>query len=104
MKNIFFTLCIGLCSTLCVACSDRTSGTKSYNEGINVIPQPQTLVQHQGRFALKNGLVIGAATPETKQVAQYFADKMAQASGYAIFVKDRGDISLVLDQSVGGRR
>lgn len=102
MKNIFYTLCAGLFLTFCIACGDGTSETQSYNEGINIIPQPQTLVQHQGRFALKNGLVLGASTPETKRVAQYFADKMARASGYAVFVKDRGDISLVLDQSSEG--
>lgn len=104
MKNIVFALCVGLSLSLCVSCGGGASGheQRSYNEGINVIPLPQTLVPQQGRFVLKNGLVLGASTPKAKHVAQYFADKIAQASGYTVFVKDQGDISLVLDGTIVG--
>lgn len=103
MRNVIFTFCAGLSLSFCISCVEPSvHEQKSYNEGINVIPLPQTLILQSGRFVLKNGLVLGASTPRSKHVAQYFADKIAQASGYAVSVKEHGDISLILNDSIVG--
>ena len=70
---------------------------KVYNQGINVIPAPQSLVQHDGYFKLGNGTSFGAASPEAKTIAEFFAAKMRTATGYNIQVGEKGNITLNLD-------
>lgn len=102
MKNLLPVLCAGAMLTLFTACGESQSVSKPYNEGINIIPMPQTLTPQQGSFRLKGSTAIGAATPETKKVAEYFAAKMQQATGYNIAVKDKGQIALTLDAAAPG--
>ena len=99
MKNVLATICAGM--TLCVltSCGGPQGEVKSYNLGINVIPAPQSLVQHEGYFRIGNGTSIGATTPEARTIAEFFAAKMKTATGYEIAVADKGDISLVLSDA-----
>ena len=62
---------------------------KAYNEGIHVIPQPVELTQTaDGLFTLPKDVAIVISGDELKPVAEFFADRMAGATGYDITVKD----------------
>ena len=79
--------------TACGASGEK----KSYNEGVNVIPAPASLIVGNGEFSLKESTKIGAAAPEAKKVAEYFVEKMERSTGYDLDVEDSGDIRLTLD-------
>ena len=49
MKTIL-SICAGAALCLLVSCSGEQAQTLPYNQGINVIPMPQSLVQHDGYF------------------------------------------------------
>lgn len=99
MKSILSAVCAGLALTFVASCNPKGE-VKSYNEGINIIPMPQSITQGQGKFFLSGKTVIGAQTPELKTVAEYFASKMSHSTGYGIKVSDKGSVSLVLDSSL----
>ena len=100
MKNYFSTLCAGVALTFLASCGGQQGEVKPYNEGINIIPMPQNLVQNQGVFKLSSGTSFGATTDEAKTVAEFFAAKMRNATGYNISVSDKGDITLTLDSAL----
>lgn len=100
MKNYFSTLCAGVALTFLASCGGQQGEVKPYNEGINIIPMPQNLVQNQGVFKLSSGTSFGATTDEAKTVAEFFAAKMRNATGYNISVSDKGDITLTLDATL----
>lgn len=101
MKNNHFTnLCAGLSLSILMACSGPAGEVKPYNEGINIIPMPQTLVQQEGTFKLSGSTSFGASTPEAKTVAEYFAAKMNRSTGFNIKVADSGNITLNIDPSL----
>ena len=100
MKNYFSTLCAGVALTFLASCGGQQGEVKPYNEGINIIPMPQNLVQNQGVFKLSSGTSFGATTDEAKTVAEFFAAKMRNATGYNISVSDKGDITLTLDAAL----
>ena len=99
-KNQITTLCASASLAFLMACSGQVGETKSYNQGINIIPMPQTLVQQQGAFKLSSSTKIAATTPEAKTVAEYFVSKMNRATGYNISVAESGEISLNMDPSL----
>lgn len=101
MKNNHFTnLFAGLSLSMLMACSGPAGEVKPYNEGINIIPMPQTLVQQEGTFKLSGSTSFGASTPEAKTVAEYFAAKMNRSTGFNIKVADSGNITLNIDPSL----
>lgn len=101
MKNNHFTnLCAGLSLSMLMACSGPAGEVKPYNEGINIIPMPQTLVQQEGTFKLSGSTSFGTSTPEAKTVAEYFAAKMNRSTGFNIKVADSGNITLNIDPSL----
>lgn len=100
MKNYFSTLCAGVALTFLASCGGQQGEVKPYNEGINIIPMPQNLVQNQGVFKLSSGTSFGATTDEAKTVAEFFAAKMRNATGYNISVSDKGNITLTLDAAL----
>ena len=100
MKNHLLTFCASASFSLLVACSGQPGEVKSYNEGINIIPMPQSLVQQQGAFRLSGSTSLGAASPEAKTIAEFFAAKMRTATGYDITVGESGNITLKLDESL----
>ncbi|MDO4163851.1 MAG: family 20 glycosylhydrolase [Bacteroides sp.] len=96
MKNLISALCATMLLAFSTSCGNQAA-MKSYNEGINIIPMPQTLTVLQGSFKLTGSTSIGATTDESKAVATYFADKMNRSTGYDITVEDKGSIMLVLE-------
>ena len=96
-KNFLATLCIGASLGLLTACGSATGEVKPYNEGINIIPMPQSLVQQDGFFKLSSGTKFGVTSPEAKTIAEFFAAKMSQSTGYQITVAEQGNITLTLN-------
>ena len=99
-KNHFTALCASASLAVLMACSGQVGEPKTYNQGINIIPMPQTLVQQQGSFLLSSSTKIAATTPEAKTVAEYFVSKMNRATGYNISVAESGEIQLNLDAAL----
>lgn len=103
MKNSILTLCAGALITAFTACGGSQS-PKTYNEGINIIPMPQSLTTQEGQFKLTDGLVFGAKTPEAKKIAEFFIGQMSLATGYDFSVADEGSICLVVDTALEGTK
>ena len=99
MKKLLATICAGMTLCALASCGGPQGEVKSYNLGINVIPAPQSLVQHKGYFELNNNTSLGATSPEAKTIAEFFASKMKQSTGYEIKVAEQGNISLVINTS-----
>ena len=97
MKKLIATVCAGVALCAMTSCAGTPEEVKVYTQGINVIPAPQSLVQHDGYFKLGNGTSFGAASPEAKTIAEFFAAKMRTATGYNIQVGEKGNITLNLD-------
>lgn len=103
MRKLITTMCSTAALCLLTACGEQTAETKSYNQGINVIPAPAELTQQEGVFKLGKKTSIFASTPEAKTVAEFFASKMNTATGYKINVSDKetaGDISLKINEAL----
>ena len=101
LKSI--SVCLGAILCLLASCSQGVSEPKCYNQGINIIPTPVSLVQNEGNFQLKSNTKISASTPEAKTVAEFFAAQMNQATGYKIAVSDKNEtdgIALLIDESL----
>lgn len=75
-----------------------------YNQGINVIPVPVSLVQNEGVFKLKKNTAFSAPSAEAKTIAEYFASKINLATGYALTVTDKDEssnaIALLIDEAL----
>ena len=97
MKKLLATVCAGVALYAMTSCAGAPGEVKAYNQGINVIPAPQSLVQHDGYFKLGNGTSFGATSPEAKTIAEFFAAKMRTATGYNVQVGEKGNITLNLD-------
>ena len=86
------------------SCGDSPTKQQAYNQGINVIPQPVSLVQTDGTFKLKSNTAFAAPTPEARTVASYFAGKMGTSTGYNLTVDEKAgasnSISLLIDESL----
>ena len=100
MKKLLATFCAGMALCFLASCAEPQGEVKSYNQGINIIPTPQSLVQHDGFFRLGSNTAIAAASPEAKTVAEFFAAKMRTATGLSIQVAEKGNIQLSVDPSL----
>lgn len=100
MKKLLATFCAGMALCFLASCAESQGEVKSYNQGINIIPTPQSLVQHDGFFRLGSNTAIAAASPEAKTVAEFFAAKMRTATGLNIQVAEKGNIQLSVDPSL----
>ena len=100
MKELLATFCAGMALCFLASCAEPQGEVKSYNQGINIIPTPQSLVQHDGFFRLGSNTAIAAASPEAKTVAEFFAAKMRTATGLNIQVAEKGNIQLSVDPSL----
>lgn len=97
------SVCVGAALCLLASCSEGQTELKPYNQGINVIPTPVSLVQNEGTFKLNKNTKFLASTPEAKIIAEYFAAQINLATGYSIVLSDQtaaDGISLVIDESL----
>lgn len=56
--------------------------TKSWNEGIHVIPVPEKMTQDEGTFTLNRSTSIACAVPEFSSATAYLAAKVKGSTGY----------------------
>ena len=99
MKTLL-SMCAGAALCILASCSEGPTKQMPYNQGINVIPMPVSLVQNEGSFKLSKNTAFSASTPEAKTVAEYFAAQMNLATGYRITVSDKAasnGITLAID-------
>ena len=97
------SVCVGAALCLLASCSEGQTELNPYNQGINVIPTPVSLVQNEGTFKLNKNTKFLASTPEAKIIAEYFAAQINLATGYSIVLSDQtaaDGISLVIDESL----
>lgn len=103
MKKLVM-LCATATLILFSSCGDTPTKQASYNEGINIIPKPASLVQADGVFKLKKNTALYAPTPEAKTIAAYFAAKIDASTGYDLAITGEANasnaISLLLDESL----
>lgn len=100
MKKLLATFCAGMALCFLASCAEPQGEVKSYNQGINIIPTPQSLVQQDGFFRLNSHTAITAVSPEAKTIAEFFAAKMRTSTGLDIQVAEKGNIQLSLDSSL----
>lgn len=103
MKTILATICAGMALWFLASCNEASNEIKPYNKGINIIPNPMSLVQHDGYFKLKKNTGIYASTPEAKTIADFFISRINQSTGFSLAQKETGssgDISLQIDTNL----
>ena len=103
MKKLIATICATSALCLLASCGEESAKQMPYNNGINIIPTPVSLVQNEGSYKLNKNTQIYASTPEAKTVAAFFAAKMNTATGYQVAVSDKevsNGISLIIDENL----
>lgn len=96
-------MCVGAALCIFTSCDQKPTKEMSYNQGINVIPTPVSLVQNEGSFKLGKNTAFSVSTPEAKIVAEYFAAQMNLATGYQVSVSDKAvsnGITFVIDEAL----
>lgn len=88
-----------------LAACQQNYESASYNEGINITPNPQNLEIKEGVFTLnKNTVFTLADNDDLKAIAGFFADKIKQSTGLELSISnenvDINYISLSLDPSL----
>ena len=74
-----------------------------YNVGINLIPNPVSLVQNEGSFKLSKNTAFSATDPGAITVSSYFASKINQATGYQLQIGDKetsNGIALIIGNNI----
>lgn len=102
MKKIF-ALCATTITCVTMSCTQDQPKQAVYNQGINLIPQPASLTQHDGYFKLNKKTTFYAPDDDAKTIASYFATKLQPSTGFPFDVSDRegkNSISLVLDNAI----
>jgi len=104
MKKIRKTLIMTTLSCLLViSCNHVNNNQRVYNEGINIIPTPVSLIENEGKFILKNKSVISISCSDAKTVTDFFVIKINRATGFNILItedSEKSDISLIIDNSL----
>lgn len=78
-----FLFVLALFTLLLTAC-DSGGKTKSYNEGINLVPTPKSLTAKEGVFKLTPKTVFVVTDEELASVPGYFVDKIRKSTGYEL--------------------
>jgi len=101
MRKIFF---VALTTVVIASCGRDGGKIAPYNEGINIIPKPQSLVINEGYFTLDSKTCFTAVTPEAKTIATFFTAKMRKSTGFTLPITENenveNSISLQIDASL----
>lgn len=96
---------LGLVLSTSLVAQSNLSSERSYNEGINIIPQPRVLTElKKPAFVLDARTSIVASGKEAKTVAEFFATKMRRSTGLPIKVNSKSGktIKLAIQKVEGG--
>lgn len=61
---------------------------KSYNQGLHIVPQPNSLVEQKGVFKITGKTVIVASTEDVKAVVDFFVGKLELSTGYTLATQE----------------
>ena len=87
MKKVFVALC-AVAGLLLTACTSEPIA-RPWNDGTHIIPLPVEMQMTEGAFELTNSTALTANNEEAKTVAEFFAEKLGKATGFAPKVMDR---------------
>ncbi len=83
------------------SCGTQSVSEKEYNQGINVIPAPLSLHQHDRIFTRTSKTTFKAPTSEARTVAEFFVKKLKAPTGFDLAISEtEGQISLNIDPSL----
>ena len=96
-----------LTTVLLIGSSCSTPPERSYNDGINIIPQPLSLKQvEEAKFTLSGNTSFCVEGDQATVIANFFATKIATATGYDVTVGNRcssSEISLKIDTNLDAK-
>jgi hexosaminidase len=76
----------------------------SFDQGINILPKPASLIQKEGVFRLTEKTVFCATSPESRIIATFFAKKIQQSSGLKLRITKKAipgnTLHLKIDKSL----
>ena len=101
MKKTLKMVCMALAMGLFTSCGMQSVSEKAYNQGINLIPAPVSLQQQEGQFELKSNATFKASTPEAKEVAEFYVNKLKTSTGFDLAINETdGNIVLNIDPAL----
>jgi len=83
-----FAVCLAMTAVLLTACDSQPVVQADYNQGINIIPQPQNLTLGEGSFRLSKNTVVLVKDDGVRQVAGFVAEKLRRSTGFPFRVID----------------
>lgn len=104
MKKLINLLTVVTTTLLVSGCGEMGNATKSYNEGINIIPVPKELTINEGRFMLdsKTKFVVDQSDANAPKVADYFIHKINKSTGYNIVSTKENLLKNVIKLNISG--
>ena len=105
MNKLFVSLACALSLGYLATAAPMKTSLASYNQGINIIPQPKELVQGKGSFTLTAKTPLLAQGDSAYIIARFFAEKLQRSTGYQLPVRPSssaqpGAIYLRIDPSL----
>ncbi|MGL5317287.1 MAG: family 20 glycosylhydrolase [Bacteroidales bacterium] len=90
MKKIFVSAMAITMSFMTFSCQDGAQPTRSYNEGINVIPKPLelTVTDSLSQFVLNSGTKLIVSSPDLSQPAAFLASKLKLSTGFDLKIEE----------------
>ena len=99
MKRETKLLMMCISSLLFVGCATPKEN-KIYNEGVNIIPTPNSMVMNEGVFALTPStdfIIVGA---DAKEVATYFISKINSSTGYNLSSSEGNTVKKIKSNTI----
>lgn len=96
-------MCMAATVAVMTSCGSQPAPERCYNKGINIIPVPTSLVEQEGVYTLTGSTTFYAPTEQAKTVAEFFAARLKQSTGFNLKVTDAeksGAIKLLIDDSL----
>ena len=90
---------------LLTACNEQPVTQTSYNQGVNIIPQPQNLTKGEGFFRLNAKTSFTAVDADAQKIADLIVSKINRSTGFALKVTHQestsaNTVSLMIDPSL----
>ena len=105
MKKKLFA-CVAILCVFFTACNEQPVSIRaSYNQGINIIPKPQSLTEGKGFFRLNKNTIFTAPDADAQKVAEFIATRINRSTGLDLKVNNqesvsKNTISLIIDSSI----
>lgn len=98
---------LALLALVLASCAGKENlSEKPYNQGINLIPVPEKLVEKEGLFELDKQTQLVISHDSLTQVADFYAEKMRSSTGFPMTVgtqDGKKNITLKIDSSIANK-